>query len=79
MRAPESLSSDRKKRLRISGVQILSGFFTGSLALILTDVRVMTLALLAFYYSRKQPTPQRTYGLFRTEVLAALAKRGPSF
>jgi cobalt-zinc-cadmium efflux system protein len=73
MRAVESLSSDRIKRLKISGEQIISVFFTGSLALILTDVGVMALALLAVYYSRKQPTPQRTYGLFRTEVLASLA------
>jgi formylmethanofuran dehydrogenase subunit E len=49
MRAVESLSSDRIKRLKISGVQIISGFFTGSLALIIADVGVMALALLAVY------------------------------
>ena len=60
-------------------VEVISGFLTGSLALIadaghmLTDVGGIALALFAINFSRKPATPQRTYGFYRMEILAALA------
>jgi cobalt-zinc-cadmium efflux system protein len=37
------------------------------------DVGGLALALFAINYSRKPPTPERTYGFFRMEILASLA------
>jgi len=37
------------------------------------DVGGLALALFAISYSRKPPTPQRTFGFYRLEILAALA------
>ncbi|HEY7572469.1 MAG TPA: cation diffusion facilitator family transporter [Nitrososphaeraceae archaeon] len=51
---------------------------TGSLSLLseaghmLADVGGIALALFAANYSRKLPTPQRTYGFYRAEILASL-------
>jgi len=39
----------------------------------LTDVARCTLALLAVRFARKPPTPEKTYGYYRVEILAALA------
>jgi len=39
----------------------------------LADVGGLALALLAINYARKPPTPERTYGFFRMEILASLA------
>ncbi|MDQ2685114.1 MAG: cation diffusion facilitator family transporter [Thermoproteota archaeon] len=58
-------------------VEILAGFYTGSLALIadaghmLTDTFGICIALIAAIYSRKEATPIHTYGFFRTEILAS--------
>ncbi len=51
---------------------------TRSLALLadaghmLTDVAGLALALLAIWFAEKPATPQRTYGYYRFEILAAL-------
>jgi cobalt-zinc-cadmium efflux system protein len=60
-------------------VEVISGILTGSLALLadaghmVADVGGLALALFAISYSRKPPTPQRTFGFYRLEILAALA------
>ncbi len=52
---------------------------TGSLSLLseaghmIADVAGIALALLAIIYTQKPPTPERTYGFFRMEILASLA------
>jgi cobalt-zinc-cadmium efflux system protein len=57
----------------------VSGVLTGSLALIadaghmLADVGALALSLFAISYARRPPTPQRTYGFYRMEILASLA------
>ncbi|MCY7375953.1 MAG: cation diffusion facilitator family transporter [Pyrinomonadaceae bacterium] len=59
-------------------VEVIGGFWTGSLALLadaghmLTDVAGVGLALLAIWFAEKPPTPERTYGYYRFEILAAL-------
>jgi cobalt-zinc-cadmium efflux system protein len=59
--------------------EVAGGILTGSLALIadaghmLTDVGALALSLFAIGYARKPPTPQRTYGFYRMEILASLA------
>lgn len=59
-------------------VQVTIGLVIGSLALIsdaghmLIDVGAVVMALLAISFSQKPPTPQRTYGFYRTEILASL-------
>lgn len=59
-------------------VEIIAGFYTGSLALLadaghmLTDTFGIGIALIAAIYSRKEATPLHTFGFFRTEILASL-------
>lgn len=59
-------------------VEVLAGFYTGSLALLadaghmLTDTFGICIALIAAIYSKKEATPNHTYGFFRTEILASL-------
>jgi cobalt-zinc-cadmium efflux system protein len=59
--------------------EVVGGLFTGSLALIadaghmFTDVGALALSLFAISYARRPPTPQRTYGFYRIEILASLA------
>ncbi|MFD2719864.1 cation diffusion facilitator family transporter [Hymenobacter monticola] len=58
--------------------EVIGGFWTGSLALLadaghmLTDVAGVGLALLAIRFGEKPATPERTYGYYRFEILAAL-------
>ncbi|NYG98801.1 cation transporter [Schumannella luteola] len=60
-------------------VEFIVGFATNSLALISdaghmgTDVLGLAMALTAILLARRPATAQRTYGLYRLEVLAALA------
>lgn len=60
-------------------VEVIGGLVTNSLALLadaahmLTDVGGLGLALFAAWMSTKPATPQRTYGFYRIEILAALA------
>ncbi|SRR5215467_7718942 len=57
---------------------VITVLLTGSLSLLseaghmLADVGGIALALFAANYSRKLPTPQRTYGFYRAEILASL-------
>ncbi|HEX2438092.1 MAG TPA: cation diffusion facilitator family transporter [Methylomirabilota bacterium] len=59
-------------------VEAIAGFWTGSLALLadaghmLTDVAAVTLALFATWIAARPPTPEKTYGYYRAEILAAL-------
>lgn len=59
--------------------EVIAGLWTGSLALLadaghmLTDAAGVGLALLAVWFGERPPTPQRTYGFHRAEILAALA------
>lgn len=60
-------------------VELLGGWWTGSLALLsdaghmFSDVAALLLALLAFRLALRPPTTRHTYGLHRSEILAALA------
>ena len=87
MNALESLSSGRIKKLRIVLVltavylsfQVAGGLMTGSLALLadaghmLADVAGLALSLFAASFATKPATPQKTYGFYRMEILAAFA------
>lgn len=59
-------------------VEVVGGFWTGSLALLadaghmLTDVAGVGLALLAIWFAEKPASPERTYGYYRVEILAAM-------
>lgn len=58
--------------------EVIGGLLTNSLALLadaghmLSDVAALGLALFALRMARRAPTPRRTYGFYRTEILAAL-------
>lgn len=60
-------------------VEAVGGIWTGSLALLadaghmLTDVGGLVLSLIAIRLASRPATPQRTFGLYRAEILAALA------
>lgn len=60
-------------------VEVVGGFFTGSLAVLadavhmLSDNVSLAIALVAAWLAAKPETPQRTFGYKRAEVLAALA------
>lgn len=59
-------------------VEVVGGFWTGSLALLadaghmLTDVAGVGLALLAIWFAERPASETRTYGYYRVEILAAL-------
>ena len=59
--------------------EVVGGLLTGSLALLadaghmLTDVAGVALALVAIRFAARPATPERTYGFYRAEILAALA------
>ncbi|MFN2453534.1 MAG: cation diffusion facilitator family transporter [Pyrinomonadaceae bacterium] len=59
-------------------VEALGGWWTGSLALLadaghmLADVAALALALLAVWFGARPATPQKTFGYYRLEILAAL-------
>src|SRR4029453_10912493 len=59
-------------------VELVAGFWTGSLALpaaaghMLPDARAPGLALSATWIAARPPTPAKTYGYYRAEILAAL-------
>src|SRR5881398_2153647 len=59
-------------------VEVLGALFTGSLALLadaghmLTDVGALALALFAIWIAARPPTPAKTYGYYRAEILAAV-------
>src|SRR5574341_1340531 len=59
-------------------VELAGALWTGSLALLadaahmLTDVGGIALALFAIWIATRPPTPAKTYGYYRAEILAAL-------
>ncbi|HXG84947.1 MAG TPA: cation diffusion facilitator family transporter [Pyrinomonadaceae bacterium] len=59
-------------------VEVIGGLWTGSLALLadaghmLTDVAGVGLALLAIWFAEKPASPEKTYGYYRVEILAAM-------
>lgn len=87
MPSPFEAGASHKRRLRWALrlaaayllVEVAGGLLTGSLALLadaghmLTDVGGLGLALFAIHMSEKPATPERTYGWYRAEILAALA------
>jgi cobalt-zinc-cadmium efflux system protein len=64
--------------LAILVVEVVGGLVTGSLALLadaghmLTDVAGIGLALLAIWFAGRPATPERTFGHYRFEILAAV-------
>ena len=58
--------------------EVIGGLLTNSLALIadaghmLSDAGALALSLFAIWIAKRPPTPQHTYGYYRTEILAAL-------
>lgn len=58
--------------------EVIGGLLTNSLALLadaghmLTDVGGLALALLAIKFAERPATPERTYGYYRVEILAAM-------
>ena len=81
-----SAANANKKRLAIVFAlttlyllaEVAGGILSGSLALLadaghmLTDVAGLGLALLAIKFAERPATPERTYGYYRVEILAAL-------
>lgn len=81
-----SAGQQQRSRLRLVLVltslflvaEIVAGLLTGSLALLadaghmLTDAGGLALALLAMRFAGRPATPERTYGFYRLEILAAL-------
>jgi cobalt-zinc-cadmium efflux system protein len=77
---------NNKKGLTIAllitaGIMVLEffgGWFTNSLALLsdsghmLSDVSALTLSLIAMWFAARPPSPRKTYGYYRFEILAAL-------
>ena len=59
--------------------EVIGGILSGSLALLadaghmLSDAGALALALFALWIATRPATPSRTYGYYRTEILAALA------
>lgn len=59
-------------------VEVVGGLLTGSLALLadaghmLGDSAAILLALLAVWFAGRKPSKDKTYGYYRTEILAAL-------
>jgi cobalt-zinc-cadmium efflux system protein len=58
--------------------EVLGGLLTGSLALLadaghmLSDVVALAMSVVALWIAQRPATPERTYGFYRTEILAAL-------
>jgi cobalt-zinc-cadmium efflux system protein len=64
--------------LAYAGAEVIGGAASGSLALLadaghmLSDAAAIGLTLFATRFARRAPTPTRTFGSFRAEILAAL-------
>src|SRR5215470_2755495 len=58
--------------------EFIGALYTNSLALLadsvhmLTDVAALSMSLAAAWFSTRRATPQKTYGFYRVEILAAL-------
>ena len=80
-------TSQNRRRLAITLVlsagymvaEVVGGFITNSLALLadaghmLSDVAALGLSLFALWFAGRPATPNRSYGYYRAEILAALA------
>src|SRR5215218_1157795 len=61
------------------GAEVVGGYMANSLALLadaghmLSDVGALALSVFAVWIARRPATDRRTYGYYRTEILAALA------
>ena len=87
MTMESGLRATAKQRLRVVllltalylAAEVIGGILTKSLALLadaghmLADVGGLALALVAIKFAERPPTPERTYGFHRVEILAALA------
>jgi cobalt-zinc-cadmium efflux system protein len=78
---PDSLRMNGSGKLLVlvyMGVEVVGGLLADSLALIadaghmFSDAGALGLTLFAMRFVRRPATPQRTYGLYRAEILAAL-------
>jgi cobalt-zinc-cadmium efflux system protein len=64
--------------LAYAAAEVVGGLVSGSLALLadaghmLSDAAAIGLTLFAMWFARRAPTPTRTFGHFRAEILAAL-------
>ena len=79
--------SSNRKRLSIvlllvlayAGAEVVGGMVSNSIAMVadaghmLSDAGSLALSLFALWVAQKPPTAQRTFGFYRTEILAALA------
>ena len=60
-------------------IEVITALMTHSLALLadaghmLTDVGAIMLGLIAFWFASKPPTAEKTYGYYRSEILAGFA------
>lgn len=83
--APSAASKNKKQLIVVFILtslylvaEVVGGILTHSLALLadaghmLTDVGGLALALAAIHFSERKATPERTYGFYRLEILAAL-------
>src|SRR6188768_818317 len=71
-----------KRALAVTVIFLIAEFvgalYTNSLALLadsghmLTDVAALSLSLAAAWFARRRATPQKTFGFYRVEILAAL-------
>ena len=65
--------------LAFAVVEVVGGLVSGALVLLadaahmLTDAAAVGLSLFAVWVARRPATPQKTYGYYRLEILAALA------
>ncbi|MDX3232443.1 cation diffusion facilitator family transporter [Streptomyces sp. ME19-01-6] len=65
--------------LTVTAVEVVGGVLAGSLALLAdaghmaTDALGLAMALLAIHFANRPPSPRRTYGYARAEILSALA------
>jgi len=87
LHTPASGGAKHKRRLQLVFIlttlylaaEVVGGIATHSLALLadaghmLTDVAGIGFALLAIGFAERPATPERTYGFYRVEILAALA------
>ncbi len=84
---PEGRRPEDKRRLAVTlalaagymVAEVAGGLWTNSLALLadaghmLSDVAALGLSLFALWLAERPPNARRTYGYYRTEILAALA------
>lgn len=83
--APSAAGKNKRNLTTVFGLttlylvaEVVGGLWTGSLALLadaghmLTDVAGLGLALLAIKFAERPASPERTYGYYRVEILAAL-------